>query len=298
MKKLIIASIILVSFFSCQKVLDLDAETKIPKLVVNSLFNDQDKWEVYVSRSLSVLDNGNLTKVDNATVSIYDGTTLVSNLTYDGEKYIILGLSSPPTAGKIYRIEVSAPNFTSVSSSDFCPQKVSILQVDTSSTTTSFGDREENVTIKFQDPGSTKNHYGIEFNIDRYSRYYNSTSSSWDTSYIGSEEIYIASSNPVVDNSGPDNYVRTLTLKDNLFDGQQKSILFNYYRYPSGNPNEFSVKTVKLFSLTEATYKYKKSITAYRAADGNPFAEPVQVFTNVENGFGIFGGQSNSEIKY
>ena len=41
-------------------------------------------------------------------------------------------------------------------------------------------------------------------------------------------------------------------------------------------------------------YKYVVSNEAYQAAHNNPFAEPVQVYTNITGGFGIFSGYSFS----
>ena len=298
MKKFILCITSLVVFFSCQKVLDLDAETKTPKLVVNSLFNDQNSWEVKVTKSLSVLDNGNLTKVENAIVSIYDGATLVSNLTYDGEKYAVLGLSAPPTPGKEYRVEVSAPNFTSILARDFCPLPVAIISADTTSVTTTFDQKEQTVTLKFQDPAGIDNFYGIQLDLERYYRIFNNSQNRWDTTLNYTDRMYLSSSNPIVDNSGPDSYSQTLTLKDNLTDGQLQTITFSYTNYNSVTTNEFEIKKIKLLSFTENTYKYSKSIETYQSVEGNPFAEPVQVFTNIEGGFGIFGGQSLSEISF
>lgn len=298
MKRLIFCTLALLAFFSCQKVLDLDAETKTPKLVVNSLFNSDSTWKVHVSKSLSVIDNGELKDINTATVRIFDdNNNLLEQLSSSGKGIYHSPTNLKPTLGKEYKVEVSASSFVTVSAKDFCPPSVPILGIDTSSTISSFGDKEQNVTIRFQDPAGGKNYYGIELELMRYKRNFNSSTSTYDTTFIGSDNIYLSSSNPVVDN-GPDSYAQTLTLKDNLFNGQQQSISFSYYSYDSGDPDEFSVKKISLLSLTDGTYKYLKSIEAYRNVDGNPFAEPVQVFTNVDNGFGIFGGQSRFEITH
>ena len=299
MKKLLIYILLVSVGLSCQKVIPLDAETKTPKLVLNTLFNENDIWEVNVSRSLSVLDDGNLSNVDNATgVSVYDNSnnSLVASLTFDGENYLSLA-NVKPVAGKEYRIEVSAPDYKSVTSIDKCPKNVPIISFDSSSTRTSFGDIRYETSIDFQDP-SGDNYYGIKMDIIEYQRIYNSSTGDYDTTEINRTDAYLSTSNPVVDNSGPDSYARILTFKDNLFDGQKQKITFDYYYYISGTPNQFSVRKVSLLSLTESTYKYLKSIETYRNVDGNPFAEPVQVYSNVENGFGIFGGQSSYVLEY
>lgn len=299
MKKLIVYIGLVFVVVSCQKVIPLDAETKTSKLVVNALFNENEFWEVNVSRSLSVLDDGDLSNVDNvASALVYDNSTnsLVTSLTYDGENYISLG-GVKPVIGKEYRIEVSATNYKSVSSIDYCPSNIPILSFDTSSSVTSFGELRFETSIDFQDPAGS-NYYGVKMDIIEYQRIYNSSAGRYDTTEINRKETYLSTSNPVVDNSGPDSYARILTFKDNLFDGQRQTITFNYNYYVSGTPNQFTVRKVSLLSLTESTYKYLKSIETYRNVDGNPFAEPVQVYTNIENGFGIFGGQSSYELKF
>jgi hypothetical protein len=50
----------------------------------------------------------------------------------------------------------------------------------------------------------------------------------------------------------------------------------------------------ELRSISKEYYDYQTSLNEYWNADGNPFAQPVQVFTNIENGFGIFAGFGKS----
>ena len=45
---------------------------------------------------------------------------------------------------------------------------------------------------------------------------------------------------------------------------------------------------VELNNITADQYKYRKSYRAYRDSDGNPFAEPVLVYTNIKHGYGLF----------
>lgn len=297
MKKSILIIGVFFGFFSCEKVLELDQETRNSKLVVNSLFNTQEAWQVDVTRSLSVIDNGSLDKIENATVSIFEGNNLVSNLTYDGEKYVVLGLSAPPIAGKRYRVEVSAPNYTSVSAEDVCPVAVPLLQADTSSAPGSFGGRTLTCNISFQDPAGIDNYYGIS--LERATYYIAPNSSGgFDTLLSDVWVNYINSSSPIIDNAGSNNFAQTLTFKDNLFDGNRVSFSFSSDDFGWSNPSDYVEYTIKFYSFSEATYNYTKTYEAYQNTSGDPFAEPVQVFTNVTNGFGIFGGRSVFEYKF
>ncbi len=46
--------------------------------------------------------------------------------------------------------------------------------------------------------------------------------------------------------------------------------------------------------MNRSGYLYRRSIDDYENAQGDPFAEPVQVYSNIENGYGIFAGFSKS----
>ena len=61
------------------------------------------------------------------------------------------------------------------------------------------------------------------------------------------------------------------------------------------DPNTGGFYQVILTSLSEEAYKYFVTLDRYYMANGDFFAEPVQVISNIENGLGIFGGKSTDE---
>jgi len=46
---------------------------------------------------------------------------------------------------------------------------------------------------------------------------------------------------------------------------------------------------VKVSALSEEMYLFYKSYAAYDNANGNPFAEPVVLYSNMSNNMGCFG---------
>ena len=48
--------------------------------------------------------------------------------------------------------------------------------------------------------------------------------------------------------------------------------------------------TLHLQNISKSYYYYRTSLELYKDASRNPFAQPVQVFSNINNGFGIFAG--------
>lgn len=299
MKKFLFTFLVASFFFSCQKVLELDAETTTPKIVVNSLFSTNQEWSVNVSKSSNVLENQFLEDIPNATVTILDeNDNLIHALVYNGFDGFVGSSPVFPSPNQRYKVNVSAPGFRSVSASDFSPLAVPIVRLDTSSgISTSSGEIEKSITVTFQDPGSTDNYYGLELDLERYLRTFNSSTGEYDTAFLYTQSVNISSTNPSLDNGGGDGFLTTLNFTDNLFDGRQQSIKISYFSYETFTPEEFWVRKVRLLSLSESSYKFSKTYAAYLNSSGNPFAEPIQVFTNVSNGFGIFGGQSISEIK-
>ncbi len=51
----------------------------------------------------------------------------------------------------------------------------------------------------------------------------------------------------------------------------------------------------QLFEISDKIYKYYSSLDKYWDSDGNPFVEPVNVYSNVEGGFGFVGAYNVTE---
>lgn len=92
---------------------------------------------------------------------------------------------------------------------------------------------------------------------------------------------------------------------DELFEGKNEILEFWSERYTgnsrntlkSGNYEEPDAMVVGLWSLTEEEYNFRKSISNNRDAEDNPFAEPTIVFSNIENGLGIFSLMKLNEFE-
>ena len=139
-------------------------------------------------------------------------------------------------------------------------------------------------------------------------------------------EAGMRSDDPVVDNPS-DDYVSELLFKDVNFNGQEYALklymrqttsatqnptypaLFarDFYRlgedeyvynldgeivYKPGDsfPTDFMYALLR--TVTEEYYQYIFTRDLQASVENNPFAQPVQVFDNIENGLGIFAGYS------
>ena len=50
-----------------------------------------------------------------------------------------------------------------------------------------------------------------------------------------------------------------------------------------------AVVNVSVLNCSKDFYLYNKSVQESDGIGGNPFTDPVQVYTNIQNGFGCFG---------
>lgn len=283
------AVIILLS--SCEKVIEFDGETKTPKIVVNSLFNTEDTFTVHLSNSLALVDDGNLKPLKNAVLKLYDSNNqLVSTPTHDADGYYI-DTAFKFFQGQEYRLSVENEGLTSIETKDAIPTKVAISKIDTQDVVNSDGWEQKQVELTFNDPTGT-NYYMVEVRINFiYKNDPDVVYSNWQTAYISSLDPNIATKT-----GNGEFYAEQMILADSRFDGKEYTFRFNMDKWYLDEQSESKVY-VRLYSLSESAYNYFTSLQRYQQVQGDFFATPVQVYSNVEGGFGIFGGASIESIQ-
>ena len=276
-----------ITLISCEKVIPFDGEVSQPKLVVNSLFDAENAWNVHISRSISVLEDSALSVVENASVQIKDDQeNIIETLEFDTDGRYTGNLY--PQVGQNYKIEVAAPGFNSVSAQNNLPSPITILNVDTLTTLVSGEERLE-MSVTFDDPASVSNYYLIGVHIGGWfeEENWNGTVDSVFRDY----NIPILLEDPTFENYGNDRWENKGIFTDLTFDGQSKTIdiAINTYEIEE-KVEELDFFEIRIFNVTRAAYLYNKSYDLYLNASGNPFAQPIQVYSNVNGGFGLFAG--------
>lgn len=280
MKAIFYIAVILIGFSSCEKYIDFDEEIKQPKLVVNGIINPDSTFDIHISRSLSVIDGAELSVVENATVNILDENgSLYESLVYDSNGHY-LG-ASMPQHNQAYTIEVSAPDFDPVSASTHIPDLIDLSSVDTMGVEDVNGLRELKLTITFQDMPNEENYYMLEV----YAADIINGQIFLNPMFLRSDDVTLGLSQ--------DGYSDQVFFSDELFDGTQKTLII----YVEDTRDYDDYIEVRLTSVTQDLERYYRTLNAYNDTYGNPFSQPVQVFSNVEGGFGIFAGYEVSRKK-
>jgi Neuraminidase (sialidase) len=296
MKYILTVLFIIILGVSCEKDIEIDVPPQTTKFVVNGLIRVNTAFSVSVSKTVGILDTASPAtyKVTNALVQLYENNILKDTLVYQAysNTYLVKRYTRPQ-AGNTYRLTAAAPDFTAVVAETVTPAPTSFsITKRVNVKKDGNGNYLDEVKITFTDDASTANYYLIKLRRPLKS------GGSAVVKYGG---IYcMHSSDKDIDrrsNGDPTDFENCIDqeffMSDKNFNGQVKEILLFIQHnqlepmlYPSNNG--YYKPVVELHTITYDHYKYRKSYDAYRDAEDNPFAEPVLVFSNVKNGYGVF----------
>lgn len=299
--------IIMIALISqaCQKEIDLKLDEYQPKLAINSLFEQDSNFYFSITESQSVLDNDTFPPLENVSIVLTNSlgesetiTALVDHKFYYLNKRVYKS-EMRARQGLTYDISVSHPNHKTATAKAGIPDGVKITSLDTQ-TVLEFGYPALRINMTFQDPVAT-NYY--ELKLFAYAPEIIHDKQTWETidTIMSYQEIYYSfPSDGLIDNGG------NSIFSDELFNGKEYTLSFNTEKYYidyllegiEAFPDAEIFLLPELRSISKEYYDYQTSMVKYWNADGNPFAQPVQVYTNVEEGFGIFAGfgKSNDTI--
>ena len=297
MNRLLFLLSISLAYISCEKVIPFDGDVNTPKLVINSIFQSDSSFKVHVSSSRSVIDTASFNNIDDAIVTIKDRNenvieTLnhVENGFYKGQTF--------PQENQNYILEVNHPNYANITASDSLPSPIIINSVDTSTIIDPINGNRLQISMNFDDPENTQNYYLIEtYSVNEYLVIKNSDTTEYE---LDTTKQFMVLTDEVFQNGGSPWREQGL-FNDLLFNGQNKTLELeipndSWSGSEDGYDWSYQTLTLRLYlhNITLSYYYYRTSLELFQNASGNPFAQPVQVFSNVENGFGVFAGSQIS----
>jgi hypothetical protein len=275
--------IILASLNSCKKVIEINLPITDSKVVVNSLFTDGEQIKVHLSKSINVLDNA-IPVVNDATITLLkDNAVTEDTLFYNGGYYYS---HINAERGKEYSLIISVPDMDSVICRDIIPEKT-ILQsyILTDS-------------VLIDEDGFVINELQLDFNDFAGPNFYEVELTA--ESVISNYKLglwFRKNSDPIITSTGLLDYSpKTLIFTDKMFDGKSCSVKV-YYAVQSVESN-YNLK-ITFRSISESYFKYKEKQFAYLFSLENDIfsgmSEPIQLYSNITGGYGIFAGYSSDE---
>lgn len=311
MKKLIIYSLILVgamSLTSCDKwlngqVINYELPEHTPVLALyNYSATGDTAIDVRVGTSVGILKSGEPQPVDGVTIKLFKNDVLQQS--WSSQPFYIVDTlwswTNPQTgqtehfvdstfsyrepltepistvAGTKYSVEVSAPGYETIYAEEAVPQSADasvVLAKDVAvEARTEWGYDEigDVYSITINDFAGEKNTYII-----------NAVGTYTENGETYEQEIYFNTNDPIWDYSNGG-----MLLSDRSFDGSTKTVELEHWFYQGEKRPE---KVRIIINTVAASYiEFDESMDKYWNADGNPFAEPVVLYSNVEKGLGLF----------
>ncbi|MEL6537286.1 MAG: DUF4249 domain-containing protein [Bacteroidota bacterium] len=282
---------------------ELDVPDIDDQLVVNSFYTPDSLWSVLVTGHRYILNDDPIPYIDGATVSLYSGSELLAEVNAGDSGYYELPIT--PQIETDYTLRVSHPNYPTaeVQTRLSTPIPLESLTID-SLNDISFEGFIPGV-LSLRDPGGETNYYQLILYSDI--RYPLGIEPDGDTLWEEySYPIFFqlggtsASAGEIIEvNADVFGFLPGQVFSDEIFDGQLVDLTFEVYNEASYLPpgTEWSI-FAEFRSLSADYYDYAFSLGVQRNALGNPFAQPAQVFTNVQDGLGIVAGYGRTTQDY
>ncbi|MBN1924502.1 MAG: DUF4249 domain-containing protein [Prolixibacteraceae bacterium] len=265
-------------FFSCEKEVFIDIPEHESLITVNAFLENGEEIAVHVSQSGQISESID-SFLQGATVVLY-ADNIPDTLVFGGDHWYKTGQKASP--GMNYSLRVYHPDFKEALTGDAFPAPVNfnLENFVAKDAVDDWGYIYSTIDVVFSDNSNRNDYYEIEANIGETVRHESSS-----TFYAG-----IESTDMILKNEGYSDNNQTLNFSDALFNGEEVRIKFRF----AFNLNVDYVY-ITLRSVSENYYRYKKSLYRYEVNSFNSIlnsSNPVGLFTNIENGYGIFAGYS------
>lgn len=281
MKYLIVALTFVLAMTSCSEdffstTLEIDPPAYTPQIVTHAFLNfDNKEINIQVSETTSITDvNNNGNNRSDAIVTLFNESdeTQVIEATASAFSDFNFGQFNIITADNEYKLNVSVPGYDEIAfASQTIPSNVVIKDIvfKEDGGIDNEGDDRSAVNIVIEDLANEENFYEIFVMIANENNSYFTT--------------FASSNDPVV--SRGYNY-NSILLSDATFNGEDKEL--KVQMYPITNAEAENRLFIKFRTVTKEYYQFSKTLERFDESKDNPFATPIQIYTNFENGIGVF----------
>lgn len=288
-KSFLIVFVFWVLFSSCEQEVTLDFDNE-PKLCLNCILNPDSVVSAKLTLSHSLNNSGNFETVDNGVLTLYEGEEMFGILEAKGNgRYV---LNKKPVVGETYKIVAEAKSYAVVSSVTTIPDFPVIEYSKEITGHTSYDSTVAvyNLNVQLKDKTGKDNYWVYE---------------NWVVSGIRyggvAREInapFLDDFNKEIDTEAKYGFTLFLgvRLSDEGYDGQSMDFIISDF----AEATQYTyTEAVHFLNADEHYDKYLKTTILNRIKETSdlPFFEPVQMYSNIQNGYGIFGSCAITSVK-
>lgn len=294
----------------CSKIVNIEIPPVITKPVIYSLVTDYKPITLYFDSIFGILeyvDSSQMYSTD-ATVYLYVNHIFKEKL-FRGNDYFQSYNYLPKPSDTLSVKVLPEKGEDTLYAQTYIPQKVNIDSV--WFTDSVYEDLDgfyySRVNLRFKDPPRVKNYYEIFIRV-RYSLDGKTVDENVETYYSDNPAIVneglVASTGQINNDFLSDMQPSSVIFSDTLFQGKEISLGITFLspsEYATGQPETHSFSlSVYLSNVTKAYYQYRKTIfmhlNAQQSNVWDGYVEPIQMFSNVKGGYGVFAGYTSDSV--
>jgi hypothetical protein len=274
---------------ACENQLEIPMDKVNTQLTLNAEAHPGESLRVLVTYSKKPLSQGAFEVPKDAVVNLFENGEFLETLAYNpndsNRTYGTYKGKKLPAPGSEYRLEVLLPGYKKLTARDRVPRTVKIEQLKTEYYPNDFGqDGQAKFQLWFRDNQEEEFYILYVF--------YQTLERTGSEGPDSLEYRYFSNTRRIDVQEAEEDYTGGILFSDATFNGQEKILNIDFAAQPTSYFDDFKFKEAKLFfelrRISKNNFLYKKTYTSYLKDLNNGFGEPVIVYTNVENGLGIF----------
>ncbi len=284
-------SILLIT--SCEDAFTTVKEINLPehekKIAVFSSLNDSI-CRIFISHSKSIDDNSGYDIV-KANVNIYKNDKSFFSFVYpDDLKHgnitnSFIALPKSINEGEKYELEVESSEYGIAKANQIVPDSPEIKDfLYSEGFYIEQYDTLDKLEFTIEDDGEKENFYLFNASLT----FFKLTRSKLN--------LDVSTDDPLV-KEFYGNFERGFILSDKTFNGQNKKMILKLqsysFQYPPDPDEYLDTVELKVKSITKDYYNFLLSQIQYNQSQDNPFAEPVNIYSNIKNGYGLFSAEKS-----
>ncbi len=294
----------------CSKIVNIPVPPVKSKPVVYALIANHKPVQLYFDRSFGILEyvDSNQMYSTKAVVDLYVNHHFKEKLSWSNRYFQSYNFLPKPS--DTLSVEVIPKNGTdTLFAQTYIPQKV---KIDTAWFTDSVyedcdGVYYSQINLRFKDLPKVKNYYEIFIRAKCYAGgkpVSENIQAYYSNSPVVVNEGLIGSTGQIENDMLSDRQPSSVVFSDTLFQGREITLGITFLRpceYVTGHPEAHSFSlSIYLSNVTKAYYQYRK--TMFRHLNGQQsnfwdgYTEPVQMFSNVKGGYGVFAGYNPDSV--
>jgi hypothetical protein len=260
--------------------------------VINALFKNGKVLNVQIAFSKNIIQNKSTYEFifpENAEIRLYENNfELDYDIVFNNDLYTLSSLNLKPEI--IYRIEIELPECNTLSAESSIPISIKLDSIiirkefETDPESNEISAEILKGTVLFRD-NENQDYYMLQ--LEAYDYIFGNYIYDWKNDFFWSSDPIA-----IYANYQPQD-IRALVFSDNLFNGGLCELDFEMRDglYSPG-VKDSTVLVCKLYTLSEDLYQYLISYHAQYISNSCFIYEPINVYSNIENGWGIFAGYS------